>query len=173
MVQAGIKFLYHLYGNIFPTKVMPPTSPNFALHMKRAHHQVTRGKLLIKRVPPTAAAYIGKFGWNVRGGVVSPAIHTGSPALAQVKRELSCGCRSGICREESVAVKQSTYHSPHTASVQDSMCVAIHIVYRYRRWYRRCRYRRWWWWWKDLITCQACFAKQWPVCFFQSCFNFR
>ena len=72
-----------------PIKALPPTSLNFTLHMK----------LLIKRAPLDEAADNSKWevqvgGWEVRGGVVSPAIHTGLAAPAQVMRELSCGCRS-------------------------------------------------------------------------------
>ena len=64
-----------------PIKVLPPTLPNFALHMKRAHLHV----MMWKAAPPTAAvaANISKVGWEVRDGVVFiPAIHTGSPVPA-------------------------------------------------------------------------------------------
>ena len=70
----------------------------------------------------TAAADISKLGtWEVRGGVVSPAIHTGSPVPAQIMRELSCGCRS-----EQACVEVACGYQ---ASLQDSMCAAIHKVW--------------------------------------------
>ena len=48
-----------------PIKALPPTSHNFALHMKRAHLQILMWKAANKRPPPTAAADISKFGWEV------------------------------------------------------------------------------------------------------------
>ena len=85
-----------LRNNDYPLlRSLPPTSPNFALHMKRAHLHVMMWKAAAKRALPTAAAAanISKVGWEVRdGSVFIPAIHTGSPV--QVMRELSCGCRS-------------------------------------------------------------------------------
>ena len=62
-----------------PIKALPPTSPNFALHMKRARLHVLMWKAAAKRAPPTAAAAanISKVGWEVRDGAVFiPAIHT-------------------------------------------------------------------------------------------------
>ena len=105
-----MKFIYDLYGKKGHTSAcenlrlkinqgceskipLPRTSPISAFHMKRVHLQVMVWKAADKIAPPTAAAYIRKFGWEVRGGVVSPANYIGSPAPAQVMRELSCGCR--------------------------------------------------------------------------------
>ena len=107
-----------------PIQALPHTTVNSALHMKRAHHQVMVWNA-VERAPSTSAADISKFGWEVRCGEVSPAIHTGSPASAQVMREL-CNVGAGQSRhtcmsEKRVTVKQSTYLAPHTASVQSSM----------------------------------------------------
>ena len=77
-----------------PIKVLPPTSRNYTLHMKHAHLQVMLWEAADKTAAPDKAADNSKFVWEVRGGVVSPVIHTGSAAPAQVMRELSCGCRS-------------------------------------------------------------------------------
>ena len=77
--------------------------------MKRAYFHVMMWKAAAERAPPTAGAYISKFGVEVQDGVVFiPAIHTGSPVPAEVMRELSCGCSAGQSRhvlEERVAAR--------------------------------------------------------------------
>ena len=113
-----------------PIKALPPTPPNFALHMKRAYFHVIMWKAAAERVLHTAVADINKFKLEVRDGVVFiPAIHTGSPPPAQVMRELSCGCRSertcvgGACGCQAKHIP-CTIHCKYTGS-----CVAIHIVW--------------------------------------------
>ena len=73
--------------------------------MKHAHLQVLLWEAADKRAPPDEAADNSKFVWEVRGGVVYPAIHTGS--AAQAMRELSRGAgQSRHVSEERVAVSQ-------------------------------------------------------------------
>ena len=114
-----------------PIKALPPTSPNFALHMKRAHLRVMMWKAAAKKAPPTAVADISKFGSEVRYGVVFiPAIHTGSPPPAQVMRELSCGCRSEqTCVGGSCACQAKHIPCITHCKICTGLCVAIHIVW--------------------------------------------
>ena len=92
--------------------------------MKRAHLQVTIWKAADKRTPPTAAADVSKFGWEVQGGLLSPAIHTGPPAPAPVMRELSRGCRSEqACVGEACGYQAKHITMHHIFQVYRTQCV--------------------------------------------------
>ena len=87
-----------------------------------------------KRDPPTAAADISKFGWEVRGGVVSQAIHTRSPD--ELKLCENCHVCAGMCREWRVAIKQ-THTMHHILQVYRTRCVQQSIKCGHISIYRR------------------------------------
>ena len=132
ILEPQTKIYQRCQSNMPPIKALPPTSPNFASHMKRAHLHVMMWKAPAKRAPPTAAAAanISKVGWEVRDGVVFiPGIHTGSSPPVQVMRELSCGCRSEQACAGGACGCQAK-HIPCTTHCKcTGLCVAIHIVW--------------------------------------------
>ena len=69
-----------------------PTEAHLYLHVCRAQLHMMLWQAANQHGPPKVD--ITRFGWEVKGGILSPCVNTGLPAPHSLIDVLNCGCKS-------------------------------------------------------------------------------
>ena len=120
-----------------PIKALPPTSPNFSLHRKRAYLRVMMWKAAAKRAPPTAVADISKFGsvwWAMWCSIHTSYSYRLTTTSSSYERTVMwVQVRAGMCRR-SVWLSSKAHTMHHTLQIYRIVCSRqCGQISRYRR----------------------------------------
>ena len=92
MSEARYRIYSRKTGKPMRIMALPSTEANLYLNVRRAHLQMMLWKATDQQGPPKVD--ITQFGWELKGGIPSPCIDTGLPALQGHIDVINSCCKS-------------------------------------------------------------------------------